>query len=145
MFKCTDCGFVFAEEDIITWQENYGEFFSGCPQCFGAYEETVECDLCKSDCLENEMNFDICQKCFDEYASDVNFCYKVASEENFYTEMLLNNFLWSFFTAEEIEQILLKELQEKFKNDAKLFKKGFAFDDVNWFSQKIIKYEKEEK
>lgn len=48
MLKCEDCGAIFEEDELATWQESRGEFWGsscyetmqGCPHCFsGAVEE----------------------------------------------------------------------------------------------------------
>lgn len=47
-YKCAECGNVFSEDEVATWEESRGEFWgmpcyekvSGCPYCHsGAYEE----------------------------------------------------------------------------------------------------------
>jgi hypothetical protein len=42
MLKCHDCGLIFYEDDLASWQENRGEFWgqpcyetlTGCPHCY---------------------------------------------------------------------------------------------------------------
>ena len=50
MFKCTECGEVFTEDEIKTWSESRGECWGqpayeemeGCPACKGSFEEAEE-------------------------------------------------------------------------------------------------------
>lgn len=54
MLKCEDCGAIFEEEELATWNENRGEFWGmpcfetmqGCPNCHSGdvvdYEEGEE-------------------------------------------------------------------------------------------------------
>lgn len=53
-YQCGDCGMIFDEDEIETWEESRGEFWgmpayetvSGCPYChsgdIGEYEEAEE-------------------------------------------------------------------------------------------------------
>ena len=41
MFKCNECGNIFAEDELAEWNENRGEFW-GMP----AYERMTGCPAC---------------------------------------------------------------------------------------------------
>ena len=55
ILKCDDCGLIFAEDEIATWEEERGEY-GGIP----AYEKMAGCPRCHStsidDFEENEEN-----------------------------------------------------------------------------------------
>lgn len=72
MFICLDCCNVF--EEPIYWEEthglNYGpyEWFSGCPNCSGAYTKTYCCDAC-GEWIDTDTYIEIgderyCEDCF---------------------------------------------------------------------------------
>jgi len=50
MYRCKDCGNIFDEDEVAKWDEDRGEFWgfpcsesmTGCPLCYGAYEEYRE-------------------------------------------------------------------------------------------------------
>ena len=54
MFICLDCGHVFNEDELASWEEGRGEYWgepcseevSGCPQCKGDYAKTYRCNSC---------------------------------------------------------------------------------------------------
>ena len=57
MYKCTECGCIFDEDDVVEWEEDMGEFWGapctqtvyGCPRCYSTgyerYREEDEEDL----------------------------------------------------------------------------------------------------
>ena len=76
MYVCLNCGCIFSEDDVATWQESRGEFWgipcsetvSGCPICKGDYVKTYRCGCCTEwiDCsyitLANGKR--ICEDCY---------------------------------------------------------------------------------
>ena len=74
MFKCVDCGHIFAEGEQDTWYEDRGEFWgvpcservSGCPTCRGDYEEVHRCKRCDEWHFDDELNDGYCELCEDE-------------------------------------------------------------------------------
>lgn len=50
LFVCLECGHKFEEGEEAHWRENHGngiiEPWTGCPVCYGAYEEVNECREC---------------------------------------------------------------------------------------------------
>lgn len=51
-YVCLECGEIFSEDEVDTWEETHGldcgpyEKRSGCPYCGGAYTEAYRCDGC---------------------------------------------------------------------------------------------------
>lgn len=78
-FVCLECGHIFDEEDIATWQEDRGEYggtpcyeeMSGCPKCAGDYAETYKCNCCgewiDGPYIKLENDTRICQYCYTTY------------------------------------------------------------------------------
>ena len=72
---CIDCGHLFDEDDIATWEESRGEYWgsecsesvSGCPRCNGDYVEAFKCDLCDEyidgDYMKTEDGQRFCMHC----------------------------------------------------------------------------------
>ena len=143
MFKCVECGRVFDEPKI--WREDYGEYMCGCPFCGGNFEDAVRCDDCGEWFISYELDNGICDCCADEkvfeYRYDFSSCFELAKNES--KQIVgLNAFLWSIFSEDQIEQILLNEL---FNRSA--FKpincSAFINADRDWFLEHILKLEKE--
>ena len=139
-YKCLKCGNIFEEGEQIYWDEDRGELWgsscsetmSGCPCCGGSYEETKACEICGSEHLENELLNGVCEECIDEYKNDANMCYKIG--ENDKEPIKLNCFLTAIFSAEEIEDILLREFK---KNSDNIDCSNFINADRSWFAERL--------
>ena len=140
MLKCLECGHVFSEYDLNTWEESRGEHFgipcyekmSGCPICEGDYEETVQCAVCGSEHLEDELFGGVCSECIDEYRKDFNACYEISIGET--KEIKTNALLASLFDVSDIEQILKEYIRDKWKD---VDCSQFIDEDIQWFGEKI--------
>ena len=140
MLKCLKCGHVFSEYDLYTWEESRGEHFGipcyeimrGCPICEGDYEETVQCAVCGSEHLEDELFGGVCSECIDEYRKDFNACYEISIGET--KEIKINALLASLFDVSDIEQILKEYIREKRKD---VDCSQFIDEDIQWFGEKI--------
>ena len=140
MLKCLECGHVFSEYDLNTWEESRGENFgipcyekmSGCPICEGDYEETVQCAVCGSEHLEDELFGGVCSECIDEYRKDFNACYEISIGET--KEIKINALLASLFDVSDIEQILKEYIRDKLKD---VDCSQFIDEDIQWFGEKI--------
>lgn len=139
-YKCLECGHIFEEGEQACWLESRGEFWgtpcsehmSGCPLCKGEYEETVQCAVCGSEHLEDELNGGVCDECIDEYRKNFNACYELSIEEK--TEIKINSLLASLFEVSDIEQILKEYIHERWQ-DVSCDK--FIDEDKSWFGEKI--------
>jgi hypothetical protein len=117
----------------------------GCPFCGGNFEDAVRCSACGEWFLSYELESGVCDCCAEEkafeYRYDFNSCFELAKSAS-KSSVALNAFLWSIFSEDQIEQILLKEL---FNRSA--FKQincsAFINADRGWFLEHILKLEKE--
>lgn len=140
MLKCVECGHVFSEYELNTWEESRGEHFgipcyekmSGCPICEGDYEETVECDICGENHLSSELTSGICEDCIKTYQHDVDMHFKIGANDTDSIE--LNCFLASVFTKEDIELILLNALKSR---------KEYSKKQVESDCERFIEYNRE--
>ena len=76
---CLNCGHLFDEEDVVTWQEGRGEFWGrpcyekmcGCPICREDYVETYRCACCNEwisgEYIKLSDGDRICENCYDTY------------------------------------------------------------------------------
>lgn len=76
---CLECGKVFEDDEIAHWKEDRGEFggeiayekMSGCPYCYGAYDEAKVCVNCGEVFAKRELDFDgLCEECREEKESE---------------------------------------------------------------------------
>ena len=141
MYKCLDCGHIFDEGEQKKWTENVGECFGFpayetfgcCPLCGGEYAETVLCEVCGAEHLEDELNGGVCDECINEHRKDFDFCYRVSIGEK--TGIKINSLLASLFDVSDIEQILCDYIKSKCpEKDCS----QFIDDDISWFGEKII-------
>ena len=150
MYKCLGCGHLFEEGEQATWQESRGEFWgstcnetlSGCPVCKGEYEKTVECSICGSEHLEDELISGVCDDCLEQYSTNIDIVFKMSksSEET----ISINSFLYSIYDKETIEEILLENLKQTAKYRQEKIKK-FLDDDKTWFAERLTEVLNDEK
>ena len=153
-YKCYDCGHIFEDGEQSHWRENMGEFWgsscsqemSGCPKCCGDYGETVDCEICGSPYLEEELNELVCDSCVEKYAKDLDMCFKIGSGDTEKVE--INCFLSSVFEKEEIEDLLFEKLKEKNKYMKEYVESNceeFANSDRSWFAERLLEELEKEK
>ena len=145
-YICLDCGHIFEYGEQVCWSESRGEFWgascsesvSGCPLCRGEYSESVPCDICGSEHLEEELNNGVCDECIDRYKHDVDMCFKIGSGD---TEKIeLNCFLASIFEKDAIEQILLENLKirnQYMKEYVQADCEKFVEKNRDWFAERL--------
>jgi DNA-directed RNA polymerase subunit RPC12/RpoP len=143
-YKCLDCGHIFEDGEQAHWSESRGEYWgtpcsenmSGCPLCKGEYEETVQCAVCGSEHLEDELNGGVCDECIDSHRYDIDMCFSVGANDTEGVE--INCFLASMFDKEEVEEILFRELKEAQKY-RKIDCEKFIESDRSWFAEILAK------
>lgn len=111
MYKCYNCNNEFIEPTTV--YETHGldcppyEEFGCCPHCRSDDFEKLECcEVCGGHF--EELHGGVCAECIANN-SDFETCYKVG--ERCKEEYQLNGLLQYFFTDDEIENILLRELE----------------------------------
>ena len=139
-YKCTNCGHIFEEGEQACWSESRGEFWgspcseemSGCPLCKGDYEETVKCEVCGSEHLEDELFGGVCDECIDKYRKDFSSCYEISKGET--QEIEINALLASLFNVADIERILKEYVLERLRD---VDCSQFIDEDISWFGEKL--------
>ena len=64
MCKCNCCGGFFDVEDRSVYREDYGEYFSCCPNCGGDYGEVYVCDSCGAELVfDDDIAEYVCSQC----------------------------------------------------------------------------------
>ena len=149
-FVCYDCGHIFEDGEQAHRNENRGEYWgspcsedvSCCPLCGGEYAESVPCDICGSEHLEEELSGGVCDECIDKYKYNIDMCHKIGSNDTDKVE--LNCFLASMFDKGEIEEILFEELKKK--EDLEVDCEKFINYNRSWFGERLLEeLEKEKK
>lgn len=154
-FKCYDCGHIFEEGEESHWRESRGEFWgsscseemSGCPNCRGDYGKTIDCSVCGSAHLEDELDGCVCQSCIEKYSKNIDMCFKIGGGDT--EDVKINCFLASMFEKKEIEDLLFDELKKRNKYMRVYVEAGcerFVESDRSWFGERLAEeLEKEKK
>ena len=154
-YKCCECGKVFDEDEVQTYNEYRGECFgfpsyetfAGCPRCGEAFEEAHECKGCGKYFLSDELFGNVtegyCADCLEDYRYDFETCYELSDDEGETVE--INSFLASMFSTSEINEILFEALYERNKFSGKPVDcKSFIDEDRDWFASKLFEREVKE-
>ena len=131
-YKCIDCGHIFEEGEEARWVEPHGEMMDGCPLCRGVFEQTIPCEICGAEHLEDELNGGVCEECIDECRNDFNTCYKISFGET--REIKINALLASLFDASDIEQILIEYIRDR---QCDVDCSQFIDSDISWFGERL--------
>lgn len=137
MLKCYGCGNVIDDDLQKSWTEPSGEPIVGCPRCFCAMDEAVQCSCCDGYFFAEELNSGLCDKCILEKAQDIDLCYEIGSESK--QSIDLNYFLLFMFDAEDIEQILFRELKQATPDFVNI--EEFVNNDKSWFAEHLKRRE----
>jgi hypothetical protein len=147
MYICKECGDVFNQFEVDTWEEDRGEFWgmpcyermSGCPNCRGDYVEAKRCVECGAWIPEDD--WDMCEECMADYENE-EICLELGVETE--DEIKLNGFLLSVYSRKEIEKILLEHLKQDEEKMANAIKDYCEWDTM-YFIEWVRKKWKEEK
>lgn len=133
-FKCYECGHIFESGEEQTWIESYGEQMSGCPVCAGGYEETVQCSICGSEHLADELDGGVCETCVDGYRYDISMCRIIGEKSK--ADVSINGFFASMYSSEEIEELIWRDMlnTQKFKS---VDCTPFIEADRIWFAENL--------
>lgn len=143
-YICDDCGHIFEEGEQKRRKESRGEFWgsksyeyvSVCPICGGSYSEAEVCEICGSAHTEEDLHGGVCDECIDKYRYNPDVLYKVG--ENDTANVEINSFLATIFTAQEINEILHREMKTIAKY-AMVSGNDFIDSDVDWFGEMLAK------
>lgn len=121
---CNECGSTFEDDAVAVWNERHGfseppyENWTGCPFCYGGYEEAKQCERCGDyhreesiynnwclDCLQNQIT---CSTALD-FMLDKDYFYQFMFESVFgiespekrsekLTSLLITEFITSYST-----------------------------------------------
>lgn len=139
-YKCLECGHIFENGEEAVWNENRGECWglpsyeemSGCPLCKGNYEQTIPCEICGSEHLEDELNGGVCEECIDEYRKKFDICYNISLCEE--KEITINALLATLFDRSDIEAILVEYIK---KRTPDIDCSKFINEDKSWFGERL--------
>jgi len=103
-----------------------GEHAATCPNNPHFYDdpEMKTCPICGREFNEEDMDYSVCAICSDKNATYEN---ALAFGETDKYEIEINDFLASIFTKKEIEEILLRELNENGNVFVKNARESMAF------------------
>ena len=143
-YKCIECGNIFEEGEQARWSESRGEFWGnpceeemvGCPLCRGDYEETIQCSICGSEHLADELDGGVCEECIDTYRYDMNMCLRLGDKSK--EDVEINGFLASMYSASEIEELIWRDLMNRQKIMA-VDCTPFIEADSTWFAENLEK------
>lgn len=134
MYICESCGKLVSDGEISAHKER-GEYWgtpflsevSCCPVCGGGLVEAKECTICGE--WIKDGDWDICEECLEKEKTKDN-CFEIGKENE--ETFNINGFIFSAFSKDEIEQILLKYLE----NDEQKMKKAvqeYCEYDMSYF------------
>ena len=146
MMICENCGAVFnfpsSQMDNAT-----GCVEEFCPECHCRYiMNAVPCQVCGSWVAEDDAfgysGSTVCEECLNAAGSDLDLLYAATKDEceDFELPVLFR----TFFTDDEIREILMRELKachERIPRDTKAFVRRYA----NEIADEIVKEDENEK
>ena len=140
-YQCHECDKQFDEPDVI--KESHGftdgsyEEHGVCPYCKGYFEELHQCKICGQHFTGDELSNGVCDECVYEKAADIEFCYKLGAEEDAQESIKINGFIASYFSEEQINEILWNRIKE-INRIVNISCYDFIDSDKSWFAKKLI-------
>ena len=135
-FKCHECGNIFESGEESRWIESHGEEMSGCPICGGSYDETKQCEICGAEHLDDELDGGVCEECIEDYRYDIDMCRKLGDKSK--EDISINGFFSSMYSAEEIEELIWRDMLNTQKIKA-VDCTPFIESDSGWFAENLVK------
>lgn len=136
MYKCEDCGELYEKAPVC--RENRGEFWGDSAEeeiavcdCGGTLVDAEQCAICGEYYAEYELISGVCDCCISKQNSNVDFCVEVG--EICPESVKINGFLASMFSADEINEILKREIKGATGVDCS----EFIATDKSWFAEKL--------
>lgn len=145
MYICDKCGKLCEDDDLPTYEEDFGydtgvgwrsakqTFVDNC-SCGGEFVEAKECAICGEWFTDDEIINGYCKECLEEEMTYEN-AIKCGSENE--ESVAINGFLASCFDSSEIEEILLKtlnETKELMPSRIDEYVKAYCKDDLYYFA-----------
>lgn len=131
MLICESCGAVF-EYPATKTDNDTGYVEESCPECGSEYiTNAVKCQRCEEWVSEDSAfgygNIVVCEDCLQEANGDLDLLYEATKDEceDFDLPVLFR----TFFTDDEIREILMRELKachEQIPRDTKAFVRRYA-------------------
>lgn len=113
MLICDECGEVFFEEDVQHhYYDDSGDEY-GSPCCNGDFADAYECKMCGEYFRESELHNGVCDECLYEHKRDYALLEKFAEEWYDNEPVELSPLITSTLTAEQINGILLRYIEER--------------------------------
>lgn len=122
-YKCNECGHIFEDGEFYTKSEYMGECwgtpaydtFLYCPSCGGdEWEEAGHCAKCHGIFLDDEMTDGLCEECLSDIALTHKYyiakCFGLSQKSGEKQPVYIDYFLSCMFTAEQINEVLYREL-----------------------------------
>lgn len=137
---CLDCGHHFDAGEKVTYKERHGfrdgrcERLTGCPICWGAFEQAASCSKCGGNFLMDKLfPGGLCRECLEEKATVENvmlYVHNCSIEEDFYISH------WTGSRMSSVTPRLLSIVKDAWAGymrehpkDAEKVCKGFVMDD----------------
>ena len=154
MYICLDCGKVFENEEVEYSNENEGlnvDSFLGRPircesfievedcTCGGIVEKAIPCENCGA--WIPELNT-LCDECLEKYKT-LDTALDIGGEWD--GNISLNGFLLSFYSRDDIEQILLDSIRNEREEKVRNAVERYCNEDKECFKECAERKWREEK
>ena len=146
-YQCHECDRRFEEPDIVT--ETHGmtdgscEKICVCPYCKGYYEPMYQCKICGEWFTDDELTSGVCDECIYQHDTDIELLYRLGNEEDAKETVTINGFIASVLTAEQISEIVMRELRT-LNYVGCINGTEFIGSDKDWFVEKLLEIKEEE-
>lgn len=152
MYICSECGRLYDEMEVETPYETDREMFSTIRwrhrppvvtvetcECGGELEKAEYCQ----NCFEwTSPAFKYCDECLDKYRT-LDTMLEIGEDNT--EKISINGMLFSSFTVEEIEQILIDTLRSMDEDELKEKVNKYCEEDITYFKRFAEEKWKEEK
>lgn len=125
VFICEDCGKLYDEQPVI--KERHGELDGNWCEtlpdtcaCGGNIEEAVHCAVCDDWCSTEELVEGVCRYCLHHELTAENVKNFVGTFEIEKCTFEINAALEFIFTSDEVNEILMRELNECLETKRKM-------------------------
>ena len=148
MYICSYCGKTFEDEEVETVESAESIVVDGCScrtfvlsscTCGRELEKTSMCEKCGEPV---EEGYSLCETCLEEYKT-VDIALEIGGEWDGCIN--LNGFLLSFYSCEDIEQILLDSLRNERVDKVQKAVSKYLEEDKECFRECAEKKWKEER